>query len=90
MMRPILSTTAILAFQAAWNNFQIPYVFTMNSPDLRTLVVGVYALKISGEGASAWNLMMAGAMMSLLPVIFVFFVLQKYFMKGMTDGAVKG
>ncbi|MFS0726730.1 carbohydrate ABC transporter permease [Paenibacillus sp. 1P07SE] len=90
MMRPILSTTAILAFQAAWNNFQIPYVFTMNNPDLRTLVVGVYALRSSSEGASAWHLMMAGTMMSVIPIVIMFFFLQKYFMKGLTEGSVKG
>ncbi|MFD0958024.1 carbohydrate ABC transporter permease [Paenibacillus chungangensis] len=90
MMRPILSTTAILAFQAAWNNFQVPYVFTMNNPDLRTLVVGVYALKSSGEGATSWHLMMAGTMLSLIPITLLFLFLQKYFMQGMSDGAVKG
>ncbi|GAC1392891.1 MAG: carbohydrate ABC transporter permease [Ktedonobacteraceae bacterium] len=90
LMRPIVATTAILAFEAAWNNFQAPLVFTLSNPDLRTITVGVYALRISSDGASSWNLMMAGAMLSLIPIVVIFLVLQKYFMKGATEGAVKG
>jgi ABC-type glycerol-3-phosphate transport system permease component len=90
LMQPIIATTAILAFQAAWNSFQVPLVFTLSNPDLRTLTVGVYALKISSEGATSWNIMLAGAMLAVLPTIVVFFFLQKYFIRGVTQGALKG
>lgn len=90
LMRPMTTTVAILGFQAAWNNFQIPYVFTLGSPDLRTLVVGVYTLRSTAEGSQAYDLMLAGAMLVLIPIVILFIVLQKYFLQGMTDGAVKG
>ncbi|MHA6481358.1 carbohydrate ABC transporter permease [Paenibacillus sp. strain BS8-2] len=90
LLRPILSTVAILGFQASWNNFQVPFVFTMSLPEFRTLIIGVYALKSSGEAAGAWNLMLAGTMLSLLPIILLFLFMQKYFMKGLTEGSIKG
>lgn len=90
LMKPIIATTAILAFQAAWNGFQVPLVFTLSNPDLRTLTVGVYALKVSSEGATAWNILLAGVMLAVLPTVLVFFFLQKYFIRGVAQGALKG
>jgi multiple sugar transport system permease protein len=90
LMAPILATTTILAFEGSWNNFQVPFVFTLNNPELRTIIVGVYALRGSIDGANAWDLMLAGAVMSLVPVIVIFLLLQRYFMKGVTGGAIKG
>lgn len=90
LMVPILSVTAILAFQGAWNAFQVPLVFTLSKPDLRTVVVGVYALQSALEGANKWNLIMAGAVMSLVPVVVLFLALQRQFIRGVTEGALKG
>lgn len=90
LMRPIVATTSILAFQAAWNSFQVPLVFTLANPNLRTLIVGIYALRISSEGATAWNVMMAGTMLALIPLVVLFLILQKYFIRGVTQGALKG
>ncbi|QOR71434.1 carbohydrate ABC transporter permease [Ruania alkalisoli] len=89
LMRPILTTTVILAFQAAWNNFQIPYVFTLAQPEMRTLVVGVYALRTGGEVTDPYHLMIAGAMVVIVPIVVVFLLLQRHFMRGMTEGGVK-
>lgn len=91
LMRPILTTTVILAFQAAWNAFQVPYVFTLANPDLRTLVVGVFALRTTGEeGVLAYDLMLAGAMLVIVPIVVLFVLLQRHFMRGLTDGGFKG
>lgn len=91
LIRPILAVVAIFAFQAAWNDFQVPFVFTLSNPDLRTMVIGVVALRSTGAGgAAAWDLMVTGTVLSIIPIIIVFIVLQKYFMRGMTEGAVKG
>ncbi|UVJ38990.1 carbohydrate ABC transporter permease [Arthrobacter sp. CJ23] len=90
LMRPILATTGILAFQEAWNNFQIPYVFTISDQDLRTLVVGVFALRSTSEGTQAYDLMLAGAMIIIVPIVILFFVFQRFFIQGMTEGSVKG
>lgn len=91
LLRPIVATTIILAFQASWNSFQIPLVFTLARPDLRTLPVGVYALQsAAGEAIGSYDLMMAGAMITLIPVIGLFVLLQRYYIKGLTEGALSG
>jgi len=90
LMRPILATTVILGFQGAWNAFQSPYVFTLSAPEQRTLVVAVYALRSTSEGTQAYDLMLAGAVVIIIPVTVVFFLLQRYFIRGLTEGSIKG
>lgn len=91
LMRPMLATTCLLAFQHAWNAFQIPYVFTLAQPQLQTLVIGVYSLGSSetGNGLQSYNLVLAGAAIVLVPIIILFLVAQKHFVRGLTEGAVK-
>ncbi|TDE14329.1 carbohydrate ABC transporter permease [Jiangella asiatica] len=91
LMAPILITTIVLGFQASWNNYQVPLVFSLAEPDLRTLIVGVSALQYDAvEGMSAYNTVLAGASMALIPIVVVFIVLQRFFVRGWTEGAVKG
>ncbi|TDD68950.1 carbohydrate ABC transporter permease [Jiangella aurantiaca] len=91
LMTPILVTTIVLGFQASWNNYQVPLVFSLAEADLRTLIVGVSALQYDAvEGMSAYNTVLAGANMALIPIIVVFVVLQRFFVRGWTEGAVKG
>ena len=59
-------------------------------PEQQTLIVGIMALKNSGMGASQWNLMLAGTVIALVPVLVMFAVANKYFVSGLADGAVKG
>jgi ABC-type glycerol-3-phosphate transport system permease component len=91
LMRPVLATTTVLAFQHGWNNFEIPFVFTLARPNLRTLVIGVYELRVSGDSdILPYNLMLAGAMLILVPIVVVFLLLQRYFVRGLAEGALKG
>lgn len=90
LLKPIIATVAILAFQQSWNNYLLPMVFTMSNPQSRPLVVGVVALKSTGEAAASWNLMMAGTTISLVPILIVFLFFNRYFISGITSGAVKG
>lgn len=87
---PLLATVAILSFNSSWNDYLMPNIFTLTNPMQRTLIVGLMALKSSGESASAWNLMLAGATIALIPILVVFAFLNKYFVKGIANGAVKG
>ena len=57
---------------------------------MRPLTVGVTMLKNAGDGAAAWNIMFAGSTISIVPILIVYLFASKYFMKGMTSGAVKG
>ncbi len=90
LLKPILVTVGILAFQGSWNDYLMPAVFTTSIPEQRTLMVGLMALKQSGNAAGSWNLMLAGAVISLLPILVVFAFANKYFINGITSGAVKG
>ncbi|GAA3637855.1 carbohydrate ABC transporter permease [Microbacterium awajiense] len=90
LLRPIVVTILILSFQMAWNNFQIPYVFTLGDAAQRTLVVGVYALRATDEGLQAYDLMLAGAMVIVVPIVIIFLCLQRYFIRGLVEGGVKG
>lgn len=90
LLKPVLATIGLLSFRAGWNEYIMPLVFTMSNDNMRPLTVGVTMLKNSGDGAAAWNIMFAGATISIVPIIVVYIFTSKYFMKGMTAGAVKG
>lgn len=90
MLRPIIATIGILSFQGAWNNYLLPMVFTLGNPKAAPLTVGIVALKGSGQGASSWNLMLAGTMISIVPMIIVYLIFNKQFIQGLTSGGVKG
>lgn len=90
IMKPILATTGILAFRDAWNNYMMPLAFTLSRSELRPLTVGVVLLKDQGDGVAAWSTMLAGTVMSIAPILIVYLFLNRYFIEGMTAGAVKG
>ena len=91
LMVPILATVALLAFRAGWNQYMLPYVFTMSNPDMRPLTVGVVQLQNSMDGSAAnWNIMFAGASMAIVPIVVLYSFTSKYFIAGLTSGAVKG
>lgn len=87
LSKPIIATTGILQFMYAWNSFLIPLVFTLNKPELRTLGVGMY--QFVGENSMDWTGAAAAASISLIPIIIVFVLFQRYFVEGIA-GAVKG
>jgi len=90
LIKPIIATVAILTFKDAWNNYLLPMLFTISDPEKMPLVVGVVNLKNTGEGATSWNLMLSGMMISIIPMIIVYLCLNRYFVEGLTAGSVKG
>ena len=90
LLRPILATVALLSFRGGWNEYILPLVFTMTDQAKRPLTVGVTMLKNSGDGAAAWNIMFAGATIAIIPILLIYIVASKYFIEGLTGGAVKG
>jgi raffinose/stachyose/melibiose transport system permease protein len=87
LARPIIATTVILGFNAAWQDYFTPLVFTLGKPELRTLSVGLraftgqYTVDISGFAAATT--------ISMVPIIIVFILFQRQFVNGLA-GAVKG
>ncbi|MBQ8200682.1 MAG: carbohydrate ABC transporter permease [Clostridia bacterium] len=90
MLKPVMATIAILSFRQGWNEYILPMVFTMTNNNLRPLTVGVNMLKNAGDGTAAWNIMFAGATIAIVPILIVFCCFSRYFMSGLTAGAVKG
>ena len=90
LCKPLIATVGILSFRSAWNDYMLPMVFTMTDTGRMPLVVGIMHLKSSGDAASSWNLMLAGTAISLIPMIIIYIMFNRYFISGMTSGAVKG
>ena len=84
---PALATLAVFAFMASWNSFLWPLV-VVNSPDLMTLPVGLSNLQ--GRYATAWNLLMAGSTVAVVPILIVYLFGQKYVIRGVTLSGLKG
>jgi multiple sugar transport system permease protein len=84
---PILVTLAVFSFLGSWNDFLWPLI-VLNDDDLRTLPVALASL--SREHVQDRELMMAGSVLTILPVLTLFLVLQRYYMHGLMAGSVKG
>ena len=84
---PALATLAIIDTLATWNEFLIALVL-ISSKEARTVPLGL--LQFQGEYSSNYTLLMAGIVISIIPVVLVFIFLQRYFIAGLTSGAVKG
>jgi multiple sugar transport system permease protein len=87
LLGPVLITLALLSFLGAWNDFMWPLI-VLSDRDLQTLPVALAAL--SREHVSDTELMMAGAVVTVLPVLVLFLALQRYYMQGLLMGSVKG
>jgi multiple sugar transport system permease protein len=87
VLRPILVTLAIFAFLGAWNDFLWPLIILADDAR-QTLPVALAALAREHAGDS--ELMMAGAVVTIIPVLAVFLALQRYYLRGLLGGSVKG
>ena len=76
---PVLATLGVFTFTGQWNNFLWPLII-VNDDNLRTLTVGLRALV--GEFTVDYQLLMAGTVMSLIPMVLAFVFLQRYFVRG--------
>jgi multiple sugar transport system permease protein len=84
---PILATLSIWTFLATWNDFMWPLIVLSDSSRY-TLPVAL--ANLSGEHVQDTELMMAGAVVTVLPVMLTFLLLQRYYIEGVTAGSVKG
>ncbi|WP_159888254.1 carbohydrate ABC transporter permease [Paenibacillus puerhi] len=89
LLRPAIGVTALFTFRNAWNEYILPYVFTMSNPKLQTLTVGLSNLRYGLGAAAELQLMLAGACISILPMLVVYLFANKSFMQ-MTAGSLKG
>ncbi|GAB3516429.1 carbohydrate ABC transporter permease [Pseudoxanthomonas daejeonensis] len=87
MLKPVLVTLAIFTFMAAWNDFMWPLI-VLTDQEHYTLPVALASL--SREHIMDVEMMMAGAVVTVLPVLLLFLLLQRYYIQGLLLGSVKG
>ena len=85
---PGIVAAGLFVFIASWNNFIFAFMFT-SGEDVRTLPV-VTRFFVQGEADFHWGIIMASAVMTTLPVAILFLFFQRYLIRGLTDGSVKG
>lgn len=90
LTKPILAVVALFSFRNAWNDYITGLVMTITAPALKTLTVAVVQLKYSVNAAAEWHIMLAGASIAIIPILFVYLLANKQFIAGLTAGAVKG
>ncbi len=89
LSRPVLATVAVLGFMNDWNAFIGPLIY-ITSLDKQLIGVGLAFFRGLSSGYSQWNHMMAASAMMTLPIIILFFVTQRYFVKGIVMSGIAG
>ena len=87
MSKTTLAAVAIFVFLGTWNEFLWPLVITY-SDEMRTIPVGLS--KFQGQYNTRWELLMAGAVTAMLPILVVFMMAQKWFIRGITITGMGG
>ena len=87
LAKPILVTLALFTFMGAWNDFLWPLIILTRD---RMYTLPVALANLMGEHVQDTEMMMAGSVITILPVLIVFLTLQKYYIRGIMLGSVKG
>jgi alpha-glucoside transport system permease protein len=88
LLRPALAAFGIFQFLWVWNDLLVALVFAGGSPQITPLTVGL--ANLSGTRGTAWYLLSAGAFIAITLPVIVFLSLQRYFVRGLLAGSVKG
>lgn len=90
LVKPAFLAIGVLSFQGNWNNFESALIY-LNTTQMFPLVLAIRFFQESlSKEAPKWHYMMAMATMMAAPILALFFVAQRYFIEGLTVGAVKG
>ena len=84
---PVIATLAIFNFQASWNDFLWPLIVT-SKETMRTIPIGLSSFQ--GEFQTEWHLLMAGAVIALLPILLIYIIGQNWFVRGITLSGMGG
>lgn len=87
LAKPVMSVLAIFAFLWRWNDYMWPLVVIR---DTKKYTVQLALANFSGQYAVDWGSLLAMSVLTMIPVLIIFLIFQKQFMKGMVAGAVKG
>jgi len=84
---PALGTVGVFSMLASWNDFLGPLIY-MNKPDMRTMALGLQFFV--GQYGTRWNQLMAVAVVTTIPVVILFFLAQRFFMRGIAMTGITG
>ncbi|MCF3137772.1 carbohydrate ABC transporter permease [Paenarthrobacter sp. AR 02] len=86
---PSIATVALVTVVSEWNDYIWPLIIT-DRPETMTLPVGLTLLQNSESNGAGWGILMAGAVLVIVPILLVFAALQRYIVAGLTQGSVTG
>ncbi len=90
MAAPGLIALTILSTQGVWNEFMHMLIAAPSEPDLKTLTVGLAGIRGAFGEAPPWNTILAGSIITTIPIAVIFFVFQRYFVQGLATSGTKG
>jgi multiple sugar transport system permease protein len=85
-IRPALATLTVFAFMGSWNSFLWPLV-VLRTPELQTLPIALASLQ--GQYTTQWDVIMAGSVVSILPMLALYIFAQKYVIQGVASSGIK-
>ncbi len=89
LSQPALATLAVLSFMGSWNAYLWP-LFVARQEAVMTLPVALATLQSGPRSLTEWNLVMAGAVITVLPILAVYLLAQKWFVQGVVSSGIKG
>ncbi len=90
LSKPIIVYTALMSFLGPWGDFIFSSYLLGTKEEAWTVAVGLYNMLSDANISTQYNMFMAGAVLIAVPITILFLCLQKYFVEGITGGAVKG
>jgi alpha-glucoside transport system permease protein len=85
---PVLAAYGIFQFLWVWNDYLIALIFLGTTPSVEVATINL--AEMIGTRGQDWNLLTAGAFITMVVPMLVFFTLQRFFVRGLTGGSVKG
>jgi multiple sugar transport system permease protein len=89
LSQPALATLTVFSFMSLWNAYLWP-LFVARKDSIMTLPVALAALQGGPRALTEWNLVMAGAVVTVLPILIVYMVAQRWFVRGVVSSGIKG
>ena len=89
LVKPMIITIVILNGMWIWNDYLLPFL-VLETSDFKTITLEIYYVKMTaGQYVSPWETLFPSVLIAILPLIVIFLLFQKHFVKGVTAGAVK-
>lgn len=89
LSKPALATLAVFSFMGLWNAYLWP-LFSARKPDVMTLPVALATLQAGPRALTEWNMVMAGAVITVLPILIMYLLAQRWFVSGIVSSGIKG